>query len=107
VAAPMQQALAPRYSVEVADMESQVGSGSAPTQRLASAGLRIVPNGVRRRAIGAALSELAAALRALPRPVIGRIGDDALHLDCRCLEDPGELLEQAAALRRILPPPSR
>jgi L-seryl-tRNA(Ser) seleniumtransferase len=107
LAAPMQQALAPRFSVEVADMESQIGSGSAPLQRLASAGLRIVPDGVRRKAIGSALSELAAMLRALPRPVIGRISEDALHLDFRCLEDPDELLGQLPALRRALGSPAR
>jgi L-seryl-tRNA(Ser) seleniumtransferase len=32
------------------------------------------------------LDSLAAELRALPRPVIGRIHDGRLWLDCRCLE---------------------
>jgi L-seryl-tRNA(Ser) seleniumtransferase len=102
VAPPLRQALAPRYGVEVADMESQIGSGSAPVQRLASAGLRIVPSAVRRRGIGPALSELAAVLRALPLPVIGRIHEDALLLDLRCLEDPAALLDELPALRAAL-----
>jgi L-seryl-tRNA(Ser) seleniumtransferase len=99
---PVHQALAPRYAVEVADMASQIGSGSLPVDRLASAGLRITALQVRRRGVGAALNELAAALRALPEPVIGRINDDALQLDLRCLEDPSRLLVQLPLLARAL-----
>ncbi|HEY4039400.1 MAG TPA: L-seryl-tRNA(Sec) selenium transferase [Burkholderiaceae bacterium] len=99
---PMRQALAPRYSVEIADMSSQIGSGSLPVDRLPSAGLRIAPQPPRRKGSGAALNELAAALRALPEPVIGRISDDALHLDLRCLEDPSRLIAQLPALAREL-----
>jgi len=102
LAEPMRQALAPRYSVEVTDMASQVGSGSLPVDLLASAGLRIAPQPPRRKGSGAALDGLAAALRALPEPVIGRISDDALHLDVRCLEDPARLLVQLPALAREL-----
>jgi L-seryl-tRNA(Ser) seleniumtransferase len=39
------------------------------------------------RGAGRALNALAAALRALPTPVIGRIEQQALLLDLRCLED--------------------
>ncbi|HEX4585504.1 MAG TPA: L-seryl-tRNA(Sec) selenium transferase [Burkholderiaceae bacterium] len=99
---PMRKALAPRYSVEVIDMASQIGSGSLPVDRLPSAGLRIVPNGIRRKGLGTALSELAAILRALPEPVIGRISEDALQLDLRCLEDPARLLAQLPALSEAL-----
>ena len=45
-----------------------------------------------------ALERLAAALRRLPVPVIGRIRQDALLLDCRCLEDAGALIAQLSAL---------
>jgi len=99
---PMRQALAPRYSVEVADMASQIGSGSLPVDRLPSAGLRITPQPVRRKGSGTALSELAAALRALPEPVIGRISEEALQLDLRCLENPSRLLAQLPALTEAL-----
>jgi len=102
LAEPVRQAVAPRYSVEVADMESQIGSGSLPGDRLPSAGLRIAPQGVRRKGTGTALSELAAMLRALPEPVIGRIEEDAVLLDLRCLEDPAPLLAQLPALKEAL-----
>ena len=35
---------------------------------------------------GKALEQLAGWLRRLPRPVIGRIAEGRLWLDCRCLE---------------------
>jgi len=102
LAEPMRQALAPRYSVEVADMPSQIGSGSLPVDRLASAGLRITPQPARRKGSGTALGELAAALRALPEPVIGRISEEALQLDFRCLEDPSRLQAQLPVLAEAL-----
>ena len=40
-----------------------------------------------RRSIGSALKRLAADLRDLPMPVIGRIENDRLLLDLRCLDD--------------------
>jgi L-seryl-tRNA(Ser) seleniumtransferase len=52
--------------------------------------------------MGTALDNLAEALRALPLPVIGRIADDRLLLDCRCIDDPAELLGQLGALRAAL-----
>ncbi len=72
--------------VTVAPLSSQIGSGSLPVDRLPSFGLRIDPNGPRRSA-GRALDHIAVTLRLLPTPVIGRIGDGALWLDLRCLED--------------------
>src|SRR6267154_3770365 len=85
---PVAQALSPRYSVEVVEMASQIGSGSLPVDRLPSGGLRIAPLAVRRKGTGSALNELTAILRGLPEPVIGRVNEDALQLDLRCLEDP-------------------
>ena len=69
-------------SVGVTPLRSQIGSGSLPVDRLPSAGIAIRPQG-RRAGI---LHRIEAGLRALPQPVIGRIEDDALLLDLRCLE---------------------
>jgi L-seryl-tRNA(Ser) seleniumtransferase len=81
-------------------MLGQIGSGSLPIERLPSAGLAIAPLAPKGR--GRALDELAAALRALPQPVIGRIAEDQLWLDLRCLEQDQPLLGQLAALQQAL-----
>ena len=78
--------LSPFATVEVQDCESQIGSGALPTQRLASAGLAARPL-ASRRGSGTVLKRIAAAFRALPVPVIGRIEDGAFIMDLRCLED--------------------
>jgi L-seryl-tRNA(Ser) seleniumtransferase len=75
-------ALGAGFSVVVCDCQSQIGSGALPLETIASAGLAIRPGQSR-----GALEQLAARLRALPRPMIGRIEDGALVLDLRCLED--------------------
>jgi L-seryl-tRNA(Ser) seleniumtransferase len=55
------------------------------------------------RGAGTKLEELAARLRAMPVPVIGRIADGRLWLDLRCLEpeDEGLLIEQFAAVSSV------
>ena len=80
------QALAPRYTVAIKPMLGQIGSGSLPIERLPSAGLAIAPAGTAKKGLGTALDRLSTALRALPLPVIGRIAEDQLWLDLRCLE---------------------
>lgn len=94
------EAVAPRYAVSVVTLQGQIGSGSLPVERLPSAGLAIAP--VQRPGTGRALDELAVRLRELPRPVIGRIADDRLLLDLRCLEDAALLTGQLASLREAL-----
>jgi L-seryl-tRNA(Ser) seleniumtransferase len=47
---------------------------------------------------GRRLNALAAALRALPVPVIGRIADNALILDLRTLEDEAAFVAQLPTL---------
>jgi L-seryl-tRNA(Ser) seleniumtransferase len=85
-------------TVEVADCASQVGSGSLPVDRLPSAALRI--RSTQARGAGTALDQLARALRALPVPVIGRIHEDALWLDLRCVEDPADEALLSEQLRK-------
>ncbi|MBW8848750.1 MAG: L-seryl-tRNA(Sec) selenium transferase [Burkholderiales bacterium] len=91
-------AVAPRFSVETVALQSQIGSGSLPVERLPSAGLAIAALDGR----GRTLEALATALRALPRPVIGRVQDDRLLLDLRCLEEPALLTSQLGLLKEAL-----
>jgi L-seryl-tRNA(Ser) seleniumtransferase len=93
---PLQDALGDEVDVAPADCASQIGSGALPVDTLASAALRLTPRHRRGRHVEA----LAATLRALPIPVIGRIHDDALWLDLRCLEQEQEA-EFAAQLSRL------
>jgi L-seryl-tRNA(Ser) seleniumtransferase len=93
-------AVAPRFMVHSVALQSQIGSGSLPVDRLPSAGLAIEP--AAKKGAGHALDDLAAALRSLPLPVIGRIADDRLLLDLRCLEEPAPLAQQLAALAKAL-----
>ena len=91
------------WSVEVVACRSQIGSGARPVDRLPSAGLRCVPSmGAKggRRGRSSKLQALAAALRALPAPVIGRVHDGALTLDLRCLDDEAGFVDQLDHLAR-------
>jgi L-seryl-tRNA(Ser) seleniumtransferase len=95
----LQHALGDRYTVTAEPMFSQIGSGALPVDQLPSYGLA-VRNAAGKRG-GSALLKLEKALRELPRPVIGRIADDALCLDLRCLEpaDEAVFVAQCAELR--------
>lgn len=90
-----------QFDVTLVDCHSMIGSGAQPVAQLPSAGVALQP--LTKRGAGARLAALEAALRALPVPVIGRVADGALILDCRMLEAPHELCEQLAALRELLP----
>ncbi|MGU3537495.1 L-seryl-tRNA(Sec) selenium transferase [Methylobacterium sp. A54F] len=79
--------LGARAAVAVEPCTSQIGSGALPVESLPSACLALRPPGSAVKGSGAWLNRLAAALRALPVPVIGRVGDGALRLDLRTLED--------------------
>jgi L-seryl-tRNA(Ser) seleniumtransferase len=81
----LQSALGDAYEARVAAMAGQVGSGALPVDRLPSSGFAIG----RRKGSGS-LDRLEAALRGLPRPVIGRIAEKTLWLDLRCLEEVDE-----------------
>jgi L-seryl-tRNA(Ser) seleniumtransferase len=75
---------------------SQIGSGSLPIDRLQSHALVIRPVGKK----SGILNEIEAALRGLPVPVLGRIGDGALRLDLRCLDDEAGFGHQLSALSK-------
>ena len=83
----------PDRTVAVEACRSQIGSGALPVDRLASYAVTIS---------GSGLDSLAAQFRALPRPVIGRLSEDRLWLDCRCLEtaDEAAFIAQLPALAR-------
>jgi L-seryl-tRNA(Ser) seleniumtransferase len=88
------EALTGVASVEIVACESQIGSGALPTQQLPSAGLSIrAASGT-----GAELLRIAAMFRCLPIPAIGRIHDNALVFDLRCLEDETTFVAQLAQL---------
>jgi L-seryl-tRNA(Ser) seleniumtransferase len=95
----LQLALGERYVAAVEPMFSQIGSGALPVDQLPSYGLAVRVAGAKRG--GRALMQLEKALRELPRPVLGRIADDALCLDLRCLEaaDEASFITQCAGLR--------
>ncbi len=97
------------WEVETVPCLSQIGSGALPVERLPSAALRCTPvkgephagkpaqgRALGKKALSQRLNALAASLRALPVPVIGRVHEGAMWLDLRCLEDEdeGELIRQ-------------
>lgn len=84
VAPAFRGAVGDAFSVSVEPMFSQIGSGALPIDRLASYGL-VVRHASGKRG-GRLLMALEAKLRSWPRPVIGRIADDAIWLDLRCME---------------------
>jgi len=89
--AGVQGALAEDYEVRVSAVKSQIGSGALPIDLLPSYALCIRaarPDASRRRRGG--LGRLERRFRALPRPVLGRLADDTLWLDLRCLEPADE-----------------
>ena len=83
--------LARRFEAEIVETASQIGSGALPLSLLPSAGIAL-------RAPGTGAEALAARLRALPVPVIGRIEGGRVVLDLRCLEDEAEFVAQLARL---------
>ena len=84
--AVVQTALGDAYAVTDAPMVSQIGSGALPVDTLPSHGLAIrVVKGKR-----GSLDRLEGLLRALARPVIGRVSDKTLWLDMRCLSPSDE-----------------
>ncbi|WP_009899416.1 L-seryl-tRNA(Sec) selenium transferase, partial [Burkholderia thailandensis] len=80
----LQRAIGAAFAVDVEPMFSQIGSGALPVDQLPSCGLVVRASDGKRS--GRALAQLEKRLRGWPRPVLGRVADDALRLDLRCLE---------------------
>lgn len=100
VAPQLHQLVGPDFSAEVVTCMSQIGSGALPEERLPSFGVRftLANHHPQARRPSKALQAALTRLRALPVPVVGRVKDDGLLFDCRCL-----LPEHEALLARDLP----
>jgi L-seryl-tRNA(Ser) seleniumtransferase len=80
-----------QWQVIVTPVSSQVGSGSLPVDIIPSMALALCPTKAKS---GSALKKLAGRLCRLPVPIVGRIADNRLLLDLRCLEDETGFLAQ-------------
>jgi L-seryl-tRNA(Ser) seleniumtransferase len=89
-------ALGERFSVEMVALASQIGSGALPLETIPSAGLRIRTR--QSPHSGRLLAALAAALRALAVPVIGRVENRALLLDLRALTDEASFVRNISGI---------
>lgn len=78
-----QQWVGASFEVLCQPMHSQIGSGALPVESLPSYGLCFQYRGAGRA--NPAVMGLAERLRALPTPVIGRVQQQSLFLDMRCL----------------------
>lgn len=87
---PLSQFVGTEFDVEIIDCKSQIGSGAQPVELLASRAIAIQPRKTKGR--GKTLLTLSGRFRALERPIIGRIEDNRLVLDLRCLENVDEFL---------------
>ena len=85
---PAVTAAFPAHAVAIAPCRSQIGSGALPVDLLPSMAVTLA---------GGGLQSAAASVRRRPVPVLGRVGDRRLWLDCRCLE-PAEESRFAANL---------
>lgn len=96
----LQAALSGYATLAIEECASQIGSGSLPVESLPSSAIVIRPSG--KTGHGRFLNRLAGAFRSLPIPVVGRIEDDALWLDLRCLVDENGFTVQLPQLTSML-----
>jgi L-seryl-tRNA(Ser) seleniumtransferase len=80
------------FHIDSAPCLSQIGSGALPMNTLPSHALTFTARDGR----GRTLEALASHWHTQPKPILGRIADNRLWLDLRCLDDESELI---AALR--------
>jgi len=89
-------ALGGKAEAGIVETRSQIGSGSLPVDLIASHAIAVSVPGKQRHALAA---KIAAAFRALPVPVIGRVSDGAFLMDLRCLEHEDEFRAQLGQLK--------
>ena len=90
----IKEALSPRYEVTLFECQSQIGSGALPVETLSSYGIRISAADKSDQS----LRQLAASMRELPLPVIGRISNGAYYLDFRCLDRENDFVNQLGGI---------
>lgn len=85
----LQKALGENYTVAAAPMMSQIGSGAMPVEVLPSYGLVVSLASEQASQVSSnkAILQVERWLRGLERPVIGRLHQNALYLDLRCLSE--------------------
>jgi L-seryl-tRNA(Ser) seleniumtransferase len=93
----LQAKLGDGFAIDIVECRSEIGSGALPRETIPSAGLAVQP--IARPSAGRLLADLAASLRGLPIPVIGRVENRALLLDLRCLDDEEGFVANLAALK--------
>ena len=84
----------PQMKVSISPCESQIGSGALPTRTLDSYAVVIEGNS------SIAATDLSDKFRRLTVPIVGRISQNSLWLDCRALRD--ELAEISALVSNEL-----
>jgi L-seryl-tRNA(Ser) seleniumtransferase len=89
----------PGFAVEVAELGSQVGSGALPLREIPSSGVRVMA--LNTLHAQEQLGRLAADLRCLPRPVLGRLRHHSLCMDFRCLDNEALFIDQLERLFRV------
>jgi L-seryl-tRNA(Ser) seleniumtransferase len=91
----VQAATAGAASARATACSSQIGSGSLPVDSLPSAGIAVEGTGKNRKSEA---QRIAAAFRALPIPVVGRVTEGAFVMDLRCLDDEARFVAQLGSL---------
>ncbi len=102
LAPAIEAAFSGEAAVAVVPCASQIGSGALPVETLPSAAIALRPPQPG-KGDGRWLKEIAERFRALPRPVIGRVNDNAFLLDLRTLEDEAGFLAQLGLIREGAP----